>query len=187
MGNLAVLEALATPATKPQAKGKTPEVSAPDYMAKARRWSDVNRQLKDLEAEKKQLTAELGPLADAQRVGISRQRGEMLSSVKWNGVTWVVQARFSEIKDPETFNAAQKLEADAKVAVGSYFKTMYTMEADPTQLPGELLTAMAQAGVKFSKVMRPTAAYLADMTLKPDVAALAAALPTVKPVSFFRD
>lgn len=180
----ASVKAMLAASAKPKAPAKSdklPVVSVPELLAQARTLADCISKKKDLEAQIAILEADLKPAAEMARVELSRQGGAFVSSINFNGLTYQTQCRYSDIK-PELAAKARELLPEHEL----YFHDEYAVGIATEKLTPELLAALQAAGAEITVTTKATKAYHEDRTLKADVAAVAASIPEIKPVAFFR-
>ncbi len=205
----ALLKSLVKP--KPQSKDreKTPSLTRPDLKDKTQELQLVLTQLKDLEAMKASLAADLAPVAEDGRVEHSRRDGECHSSIKLNGLLFVSQNKYAEVRTPEIVAKVERTFGplfsryfgryySVKVEVGKLppeillelftnaYQPCYTVDVDVDKLSTDTLAALQKTGAEVTLTHKVAAAYHEDRTMNPELGAMAAQVPEVKPVSFFR-
>ncbi|HEY3319859.1 MAG TPA: hypothetical protein VGP72_05210 [Planctomycetota bacterium] len=180
--NLADMLAAVAKPKAPAASEKMPVVARAELAPMAKKLAQTLAQLKDLEAQKAMLVADLMPAAEHARADLARQRGENLSSIRFCGLTYQTQCRYADVK-PEL---AARIKAAHAELFATYFREQYAVNIDVGKLTPQLLQNLIAAGAEVTVTVQPTKQFHEDRTLRPDVAVVAASLPDIKPVAFFR-
>lgn len=179
----AMLNQLAKPKAEAPSSSKTPALRVQSLADACAEYADVHRLIKDAEARKAMLAADIMALAEPQRVELSRAKGECLSSVKINNLTYIVQSKYPEVRKPELVAA---IEATFGDDTPLYFKKQFSVSIDATKLTPEVLQALTTLGAEVTWTLQATKQFHEDRTMRPEIAAKAATLPDVKPTAFFR-
>ena len=177
-----LLDAAAVSAPKAK-KSDTPAVRSDVLDEKLKRLVEAKRLAKDLDAEIKLIAADCQPEAERLRLDYCRQTGSAASSIKINGVTFVVQNKYSKIPLSE----AEGLQARFNGKTETYFTKQSEVKVDVTKLTPEALKALLLCGAAtVERFFKPTDAFHTDATLDPNVHALAEAAG-IRAVQYFKE
>lgn len=147
---------------KPAKKEKTPVVEVPGLRPIILKLAEAKIATKDAEAYEKLLGADAVALAEPFRVDLSRKRGECLSSMECDGLTYIHQSRYSTIKDASDEDLRKWAKnRDAALASGEEFTDQKPPSLDEQET--ELKALCDEYGVCFETY------FVEQMTVSVDV------------------
>ena len=159
-------------------KDAKPSVTLASDAAKCRRYLEIIKELKDLDAEKKILDKDLQPSAHSALVEQSRTGGKVLSSVAVNGIlTYVATKSYTAPVSEATM--AKVREAVGEKADG-FFTEHYSLELTAEHLGDEeIVTVLKAKGLRPKVRYVPNDSFAAARIMDEDVAQVAATLRIV--------
>lgn len=180
-------------------KSTTPQVEVPDNLAGALHdFCEASREFSLAESRKKDAAAQLLDFGNEQRVKLSRESGEALSSLKvyskGDKATFITQSRFTGMKAEEgvieTLQDAFGNDYDKYFTVAPQIKISDSLTDEQAQ---KLTDALQKAGlmslVEVNPVVKPNERFAQDMVLDAKIAAIATRMQgegLCKPVQYFR-
>lgn len=166
------------------AKDETPAVSLPDLAPQIRQFTEWARQIKDLEAQRAALKADLLAAIEPHRIALARSKGEYIGSIRVNGLLYVTQNNGQKNWSEDEVSAARAAFGDQ---FETYFKDTYSVSVDVTALPPDLFAALIAAGAVIEQKTTTTKQLHIDRTLRPEIQQMADAVPAASPTCYFKE
>lgn len=165
-------------------KDKTPEFSIPDLEAQCRQFSDLSRALKDLEAQRRALAADLMAAVEPLRLAHARKTGAYAGSVRVNGLLYVTCNNTQKAFKQEECDEVARVFGDL---YPTYLKESFFIVVDIAQVPIELQMQLEAVGAEIKVETHSTKQLHTDRTMSPDIAALADQCPMLAPIAYFKE